>query len=302
MARDISATPERPGPAEVPDHPERRRGADRPDRVDAAFGEVQEPYARRLDRPAQPGGDTPRETIRRFDPERAGLDPITHDEADRYVRDHAGDRPSLGHSQFVGPDTRRVLAAVDRGNGHALERHGSTVTPEMTENRVTRLEDPAIAENRTPGRDAFKSGTHACGDSATRIRDPHAFATCFAQGVEHPDVRASLDRPCGRGERPPPSVRVPLTDLLGPDGHQYCDGHRIEPVEGSREAAYERRAAWVGAVREGRDPDVPEPTARHLEADDFRDARVVFAFRPNTDRSAWEISTMYVDPVRRDQQ
>lgn len=167
----------------------------------------------------------------------------------------------------------------------------------MTAARAARLEDPAVpdAADRVPGKDAYKPGTHACGDTATRFRDPHAFATCFARGVEHPKVREKLDQPYSPVS-PPRQVSVPLTELLGPDGHEQCDGHRLDPVGDSRQAAQDCRAAWVDAVRNGREPDVREPTATQLQPDDFRDADVFFAFRPNRERDGWEVATMYVQP------
>ena len=231
------------------------------------------------------------------------MEPITGPEAKQYVRENVADRPWLNHAQYVGPDTGRVLAAVDKGGGHALERHGSTVTPEMTEARATRLEDPAVADDaaRTPGRDAFKSGRHLCGDVATRFRDPHAFATCFARGVEHSDVRTALERPCGPGALKPQPVEVPLSDLLGPDGGAYCDGYRLDPVNGSMDEAREQRKEWVNAIRNGEQPTVAEPTASPLSAEDFRDAVVVFGFQRNAAGTAWETSTMFVNPERRDQ-
>jgi len=252
-----------------------------------------------MDRPDKQDGDTPREAIRRFDPERAGLKPITAEEATQYVRDNVADRPWLNHAQYVGPETRQVLVAVDRGGGHAPERHGSTVTPELTEGRARRLEDPAVPTDaaRMPGNDAYKAGTHACGDTATRFRDPHAFATCFARGIEHPKVRERLDRPFDPDKRPP-AVGIPLEDLLGADGHAYCDGHRLDPVGGSMKAAQECREAWVDATRNGRGPDVPEPTATRLWPEDFRGSEVVFAFQGAPGKNQWEIATMYVNPPK----
>lgn len=300
MAHDspnVAGRPDGPGPV---DRPERLRRPDQPRRVDAPVGAVLEPYQRRLDQPITPGGDTPREAIRRFDPERAGLEPITREETKQYVRDNVADRPWLKHAQYVGADTCRVLAAIDKGGGHSMERHGSPVTPEMTDGRAGRLEDPAIPDQaaRTPGRDAYKSGRHVCGVEATRIRDPHAFATCFVRGVEHPDVRSALEQPCGPGAERPDLVEVPLAELLGPDGHTYCDGYRLEPVNGSDREAVDRRKAWVDAIRQGQEPAVPEPQTRRLEAEDFVGAKVVFAFQRNAAGTAWEITTMYVNPER----
>lgn len=298
MARDVPGVPDRTNAPVAPDRPERFQGSDQPQRAEVPFAPEVEPYQRRMDRSDSPGGDTPREAVRDFEPERAGLEPITAEEATQYVRDHIADRPWLNHAQYVDPDTRRVLVALDKGNGHALERHGSTVTPEQTEARAKHLEDPALAVDaaRTPGRDAFGSRRHTCGDSATRIRDPHAFAVCVARGVEHPHVRERLDRPCGRGVRTPPAIEVPLADLLGADGYKYCDGHRLEPVDGSRRIANEERTAWVDAIRDGQEPGVPEPRATRLETEDFQNASALFAFRANSARTAWEVATMYVKP------
>lgn len=301
MAHDspgVVGRPDGPGPV---DRPEQVRGPDGPERVEAPVGAVLEPYQRRLDEPDARAGDTPREAIRGFSPERAGLEPITGEEAKQYVRENLADRPWLNHAQYVGKDTCRVLAAVDKGGGHALERHGSTVAPEKLEARAIRLEDPAIADDsaRTPGRDAFKpeDQVHTCGSSATRIRDPHAFATCFARGIEHPKVREKLELPFDPDIRPP-AVGVPLEDLLGDEGHNYCDGYRLDPVGGSAAAARECREAWVDAIRNDVEPDVPEPSVTRLQPEDFRGSEVRFAFQANRAGNGWEVATMYVDPPR----
>lgn len=300
MVRDLPGRPDRPDVPDPADRPGRPRTRDHLPQGEPLGEGVLEPYQKRLDRSDTPVGDTPREAIKGFRPERAGLDPITGDEAKQYARAHVSDRPWLNHAQYVGGDTARVLVAADRGGGHMLERHGSTVTPEMTEARAKRLEDPAIGDDaaRTPGKDAFKRGQHACGDVATRIRDPHAFATCFVRGVEHPSVRATLDRPYDPDDSVPDPVTIPLADLLGPDGYKYCDGHRLEPVGGRLDAARDCRVAWADATDKGREPDVPEPTVTRMEPEEFRDAGVLFAFRPKRDRTGLEISTMYVEPRR----
>lgn len=299
MAHDSSGVADSRDPLGPADRPERVRESHWSDPVDAPIAPGVEPYQRRLDRPDTRAGDTPREAIRGFAPDRANLEPITGSESEQYVRENVSDRPWLNHAQYVGPDTCRVLAAVDKGGGHLLERHGSTVTPERLEARASRLEDPAIVDDaaRTPGRDAFKSGRHFCGDVATRITDPHALATCFARGVEHPEVRAVLDRPYDLADQPARPVEIPLSDLLGADGHKYCDGYRLDPVNGSMDDASQQRKAWVDAIRHGDQPDVPEPTASRMSPDDFRDAVVVFGFRPDNTKTSWEISTMHVDPV-----
>lgn len=296
----MTGRPDAPGPV---DRPERRGRLAGSAEVAAPLAPAYEPYQRLLDQSNTRSADTPREAIRGFAPDRANLEPISGQEAKLYVRENVSDRPWLNHAQYVGSDSCRLLAAVDKGGGHLLERHGSTVRPDMTEGRTTRLEDPAVAVDaaRTPGRDAYQPEPrrHLCGDTATRIRDPHAFATCFARAVEHPDVRAVLDRPFDPTDERPDAVTIPLEELLGPDGHMYCDGHRLDPVNGNMTEARAQRRSWVDAVRGGDEPDVPEPTATRLQPEDFRGANVLIAFSATSDRRGWEIVTMYPDPVRR---
>ena len=67
---------------------------------------------------------------------------------------------------------------------------------------------------------------------ATRITDPDAFATAFVRGVEHPKVREALDKPLDPGKRPD-EVIIPITELLGSNGHEHCTGWQLEPVDGS---------------------------------------------------------------------
>jgi len=298
MVRDLPGGPDIPGP---PDRPEGLRARDQPARAEPLGAPALEPYQWRLDRVDIPGRETPREAIQGFRPGRASLEPIAGDEAKRYARASVSDRPWLNHAQYVDPDTARVLVAADRGGGHTVERHGSAVIPELLVNRAGRLEDPAIADDavRRPGQDAFKpeGQLHVCGSSATRIKDPHAFATCFARGVEHSKVREKMDSPFDP-DIWPTAVDVPLEQLLGDDGHKYCDGYRLDPVGGSARVARECREAWVDAMRNNREPDVPEPSVTRLEPDDFRGSVVKFAFQPNRSGNGWEIVTMYPDPPR----
>lgn len=81
----------------------------------------------------------------------------------------------------------------------------------------------------------------------------------------------------------------------------YCDGYRLDPVNGSMDEARDQRKEWVSAIRHGEQPTVPEPTASRMSTEDFRDAIVVFTFQRNAAGTAWEVTTMYVDPERQDQ-
>ena len=91
---DRPSPPALPNAPEPADRPERLREVSRPQRGDAPPPvPVVEPYQRRLDQPSGRTGDTPREAIRAFTPEHAGLEPITGQEAKQYVREHVTDRP-----------------------------------------------------------------------------------------------------------------------------------------------------------------------------------------------------------------
>lgn len=223
-----------------------------------------------------------------FEPRRAGLQEVSVNDATAYLDKHHAERPWLSVARDYPPEVQRIFAALDRGGGHAHIRHEGWVTEEMNERRVRNLEDPAQLHpaKRMAGVDGVKVGDqpHRCGSIATRITDPEAFATAFAQGIKHPDVRAALDSP---GPVPRP-VSLPISVILGDDGHKFCSGWRLEPVNGSILVALANRAAWVAGNR-----DVPEPEARPVET--FEGGTVTYVFRAST-VGGHEISTMYADP------
>lgn len=223
-----------------------------------------------------------------FEPRRAGLPEVSITGATAYLDKHYTERPWLSVARDCPPEVQRVFAALDQGGGHAHIRHEGWVTEEMNECRVRNLEDPAQLDpaKRLAGVDGVKVGNqpHRCGSIVTRITDPEAFATAFARGIEHPDVRAALDSP---GPVPRP-VSLPISDVLGDDGHKFCSGWRLEPVSGSMLEALASRAAWVAGNR-----DVPEPGTRPVET--FEGGTVTYVFRASTG-GRHEISTMYVDP------
>jgi hypothetical protein len=155
--------------------------------------------------------------------------------------------------------------ALDAGGGHGHIRHEGWVTEEASMRRAAFLEDPAQLdhEKRYIGIDGLRNNDqpHRCRSTSTRMTDPDAFATAFARGVEHPKAREALDMPFDP-DRLPRDVRVPIADLLGPEGHRYCTGWRLEPADGSMNTARANRDAWLAARAEGREPEVPEPQAR----------------------------------------
>jgi hypothetical protein len=248
----------------------------------------------RLDTPIAEGQPTPRQVLEHFEPQQAGLSDV--DPAD-YIARNAADRPWLASARDLDPAVQRVIAAVDQGQGHFLERHGSFVDNAKLYDRVTRLADPAQLDpaKRALAIDGYAPGDreHRCPDTATSIQDPIAFATAFAGAVGHPDVQAALRTPFDPDRRPG-RVSLPIADLLGPDGHRYCAGYRLEPVGGSLEAALDCRAAWLDAMRSGRTPEVPEPRAVPIET--FEGGTVEVFFQPNATGDGYEVATMFVDP------
>jgi hypothetical protein len=254
------------------------------------------PYADRLDAPIVPGGSTPREVLARLDPALAGLPDVTAREAAGYIARNAARRPWLALAAGSDPLVQRVVVAVDRGQAHFLERHGPFADAERLQRRVTRLEDPAQldAGKRAAGIDAYLPGeaVHRSPDIATAFADVDAFAVALARAIERPEVLAALRTPFEVGRRPD-RVSLPIAALLGPDGHRYVIGYRLQPVGGSAEAAVEQRAAWVAARRFG-GPDEGAPQSLPIET--FEGGTVELFFQPNAANDGYEIATMFVDP------
>jgi hypothetical protein len=252
-------------------------------------------YDAAADRPYGAGRpDTPIEVVRRFEPRRAGLPEISTGDAAAYIDAHQAERPWLAAARGCSPEVQRIFAALDQGGGHAHIRHEGWVTEEMNQRRVAYLEDPAQRDpaKRAAGIDGLKPNDqpHECRQAATRITDPDAFAVTFARGIEHPKVRAALATDFIAKEVPH-AVSVPVSELLGPDGHRYCTGWRLQPVDGSMKTAREQRAAWVFARDSNDNTGMPEPSVR--PAGTFEDGSIVFAFRPNSARNGYEINTTY---------
>ena len=226
--------------------------------------------------------------LERFDPRRAGLPEVSRAEAAAYIEEHLADRPWLAPARDCSPDVQRVIVALDQGHGHAHIRHEGWVTEEMNERRVRKLEDPAQLDQgkREAGIDGLAASDlpHRCGDNASRITDPEAFAKAFARGVEHPEVRAALD---SNGPRPE-AVILPISEVLGDDGHKFCSGWQLEAINGSMDEARANRREWAAGNLSG-----PEPQARAVET--FEGGTVTFAFR-RSPVGGYQISTMYVNP------
>lgn len=242
--------------------------------------------------------EAPREELERFDPGRAGLPSIGAVAAADYLAQHRTERPWLTMADTASPEARRILAVIDAGGGHAHIRHEGWVTEEASMRRVAYLEDPAQLDPgmRRLGIDGLRQNDqpHRCRSTATRIADPDAFATAYARGAEHQKVREALEMPFDPVSTPK-QVTVPIADLLGPDGHRYCTGWRLEPVDGSMNTARTNREAWLAARAEGREPEVPEPQARPVPT--FEGGEIVFMFEWNYAEKRYGIATMFPRPA-----
>jgi len=232
-----------------------------------------------------------------FRAERAGLPEGSPGEAGIYVERHRTRRPWLEAAERASPEAARIIVAADQGGGHGHIRHEGWVTEEASMRRVAYLEDPAQLDpdKRRAGIDGLRprGRHHVCADMSSRITDPNAFATALARGAAHPDVRAALGVPYVREHRPR-IVWVPISSLLGNDGHKACTGWQLEPVAGSTDAARYNRRAWREAIAEGRQPDVPEPRARPVPT--FEGGTIAFVISHNRQRDGYEIASLFPQP------
>jgi hypothetical protein len=245
--------------------------------------------------------DAPRGELAEFRTARAGLPEVSAGEASRYVKRHRAGRPWLEAAERGSPEGLRVIVAADQGGGHGHIRREGWVTEEASMRRVAYLEDPAQLDpgKRRAGIDGLRprGRHHVCADMSSRITDPDAFATALARGVAHPDVRAALSVPYVREHRPR-VVWVPISSLLGSDGHKACTGWQLEPVAGSTDAARDNRRAWRAAITDGRQADVPEPRARPVPT--FEGGTIAFVISHNRQRDGYEIASLFPQPPAQD--
>lgn len=241
--------------------------------------------------------DAPREELALFRPERAGLYPVSVGEAMRYIEQNRSSRPWLQTVERSCPETRWIFAAADLSGAHWPVRHEGWVSEERSMRRVAYLEDPAQLDpgKRQAGIDGLlpRSRHHVCADRSTRITDPDACATALVRGTGHPAVQAALDMPFDRKYRQPP-VWLPITDLLGKDGHKVCTGWQLQPERRRISEAMENRRAWRTALAEGRPPDGPEPRA--VPVPTFEGGTIAFIISQNRQRTGYKIASLVPQP------
>jgi hypothetical protein len=209
-----------------------------------------------------------------------------------YIAEEKAARPWLEAVDDAPPAVQRIFTAIDQGTGHAHIRHGPMGDDQMYADRVAYLQDPAQTDlaKREVGLDGLNPGKkHRCGQEATRIHDADAFVAAYATAVKLPDVQAALSTPLGPTVDHPDPVKLPISELLGPDGHKYCSGYRLE---GGPEAMQARKE-WLQARADGVDlTGMPEPSATRIET--FEGGNVVIRFKSNG--NGYEINTLFVEP------
>jgi hypothetical protein len=303
--RPVPPPPERrPTDARLPSsiHSERLTPADRPTPADRQTDAAKSlSMAARETRGKASAPDIPegsREALNHFDPRRAGLPDTQRNDAPRYIEANRHDRPWLDSARDAPKDVQHVFAAADQGGGHAHIRHEGWLSPEKSQLRVQYLQDPAQLDptKREQGKDGLIPGNkqHYCAELSTCIRDPIAFATAYTRGIEHPDVRTALETPYTPGKPKPNDVALPITHLLGPDGHRYCEGYRLAGDD--MDIARQERRTWLKETRAGDRPSVAPPFVVPV---DFRGGTVQFRFNVNVTRSGYEIATMFPNPPDR---
>jgi hypothetical protein len=241
----------------------------------------------------------PRDELGRFDLKRAGLPDMSIDSAAKYIDEHRDSRPWLAMADCASPEARRIIAAMDAAGGHAHIRHEGWVSEEANRRRVACREDPAQLDPEKRGRsvDGLRENDqrHRCGELATRITDPDAFATAFTRGVQHPKVREAMAMPFDP-DKTPAAVIIPIAELLGSKGHENCTGWQLAPVEGSVKTAREQRSTWVTDRSEGREPGGPEPRA--VPVPTFEGGAIIFAFTRIEAEQRYGVVTMFVQPPK----
>jgi hypothetical protein len=224
---------------------------------------------------------------------------VSKDDAAPYIESRRSDRPWLNTARHAPAEVQQVFAALDQGGGHAHIRHEGWLSTEKSQIRVLHLEDPAQLDpaKRAEGIDGLLSGSkkHYCGAVSAAIRDPMAFAVAFTRGTEHPEVRRAQETPLSDDHDPPPSISLPITDLLGPDGPRYCEGYRLAGDDSL--AARRDRRTWLRETRAGELPSLPPPLVVPV---DFSEGTIEFRFKVNAARSGYEIATMFPRPPDRE--
>lgn len=207
-------------------------------------------------------------------------------------------RPRLASLESQEPCVQRVYAAFGGSGFHGAERHEGSLDDQDHLLRLVERQDPAQSDEsrRVRGIDAFKrgNGKHVCAESSTSICDPVAYAVALARGIDHPAVRAALD---ARHDPPrrPHYVHVPIVELLGESGDQFCHGHQLvgeDPREAVKERDVWAKSGWKGKPRD----DLCPPQTERITT--FRGGVIEFRIGHNAARDSYELISMFPRPRR----
>ena len=241
-------------------------------------------------------GLTARHFLERFDPRLANRPDLDPDGVATRIADQTREQPRL--AQLAGQErcVQRVYAAFGGGAFHGPERHEGSLDDTDHLLRLVERQDPAQFDEarREKGIDAFKKGNgkHVCAESSTSIADAVAYAVALARGVDHPKVRAALEARHDPPKRPY-YVHVPIVDLLGENGHEFCGGYQLvgeDPREAIKQRDMWAKAGWKGKPRDDMCPPQTEPITT------FRDGVIEFRIGHNAARDSYELISMFPRP------
>ncbi|MFG1907161.1 hypothetical protein [Kribbella sp. NPDC048928] len=261
------------------------------------------------------GGETVRDRFDRWDPERLAMPRPAEPEVSNAhpgERTEASDRPSLDVRTGVAyiaankdtrpwlapaadcePIVQSVYASIDQSEGHGHIRHGAMGSDDLQARRVAFNEDPAQTDpvKREAGVDGLdQTKQHYCGKDSTRVHDATALAAVYVMAAEHPKVRAVLDGPFDENVQPRDLV-VPIRDLLGPDGHEFCSGFRLKDWPEAKSV----RKEWLQAKRTGSDlSGLREPEVERIPTFEGGDIKIVF--KRNVEAKRYGIYTLFPRP------
>lgn len=88
-------------------------------------------------------------------------------------------------------------------------------------------------------------------------------------------------------------MKVPIKDLLGPDGHKPCAGYELMPRQGSRKAAKRLRRDWIDS--KSAKAFIAPVQAPAIKPIDFHGGHIDFVLRRQPD-GGWNLLTMFPTP------
>lgn len=242
------------------------------------------------------GGRTARHFLERFDPARANRPDLDPDTVAAVVAEQVAGQPRL--ASLIGQDrcVQRVYAAFGDCAFHGAERHEGSLDDQDHLLRLVERRDPAQPDEtrRERGIDAFKrgNGKHVCAESSTSVADSVAYAVALVRGVEHPTVRAALEARHDPPKRPH-YVQVPIVELLGESGHEFCRGHELvgdDPREAIKQRDVWAKAGWKGKPRD----DLTAPQTAPITT--FDDGVMEFRIGHNAELGRYELISMFPRP------